>query len=199
MLNLIARFQAPPPDGEEPGYVYYSDLALRIADEGKAGNEALLRFHATADDDRLRAILFALASHPAEASRIRDLLLTYLDDTRPLIVAEAVDGLATLNQRDVTEQVLALQDHPSPYVRGSVLRFMSRLHPREARDLLISALNDPDYIVRENAIDELQDIDATDAVSDLLPLLHDPHPYVRQAAKTAIAGLRDGESDAHST
>jgi vesicle coat complex subunit len=165
-------------------------VALQIAERGQAGNDALIGLLSTADDDRLRAIIFALSSHPGEPMRIRNLLMDYLRDQRPLIVAEAVDGLAALDARDATEQVLALQDHPSPYVRGGVLRFMARLHPDEARELLIDALSDPDYIVRENAIDELQEIDATDALPSLEPLLHDPHPYVRQAAETAVAGLQ---------
>src|SRR5688572_3254851 len=127
--TLIAKFLAPMPDGADSGYAHYSDLALQIAERGQSGSDVLMGLRSTVDDDRLRAIIFALASHPVEPMRLRTLLVAYLGDQRPLIVAEAVDGLAALDTRDAIGQVLALQDHPSPYVRGSVLRFMARLYP----------------------------------------------------------------------
>lgn len=188
--ELIDRFEAPGPGQDKYDYAYYSELAIDIAKQGEAGIDVLLRFFPKANDAQLRAILFALPIYDTDRERLHRLLAQFLDDARPLIAAEAIDGLRYIGAGDVIDQVMDLLHHSSPYVRGSALRYMSRLYPWKAYDLLIKSLQDPDYIVRENAIDELQELDATDAIPMLAPLLHDPHPYVRQAAETALSGLR---------
>ena len=125
--------------------------------------------------------------HPS----LRGILLSYLHDRRPLIVADAVDGLAFLGATDTADAILPLRTHPDPYIRGSVLRFISRLFPKEAPPILLEALQDPHYIVKENAIDELDNLGAIEAIPYIRPFLSDPHPHVVQAAQTAISNLEE--------
>lgn len=193
--ELIARFQSSPVEGEESASVYYPEVALLIGQQGEAGIAFLREEIDRADTERLRAILFALASFQLDAPEFQTRLVSYLQDKRSLIVAEAVDSLCKLGAKDTTNQVLALKEHPSPYVRGSVLRFMRRLHPDKALPLLIEALKDSDFLVRENAADELGELERVEAIPYLCPLLADSHPDVRQAAQTAIEILEESESD----
>ncbi|HBB35862.1 MAG TPA: hypothetical protein DDZ80_02820 [Cyanobacteria bacterium UBA8803] len=184
--ELIDQFQKPLLEQEDELPLYRSELALLIAKQGEKGIVFLLDQIKKADSDRLAGILFALTETPAKYLRLSELLLTYLQDSRPMVISSAIDGLSRLGEKDTLDQVLALREHPSPYVRGSVLRFMARLHPDRALPLLLKALKDPHFIVRENAADELGDLDAVAAIPELHELLVDSHPYVRQAAQTAI-------------
>ena len=188
--RLIERFHAPAPDGQEYAYPYYAEVALLVRQQGRAGIDFLHQAIDGADDDHLRAILFALGQRPRlKGGGLAETLRAFLHDERPLIVAEAVDGLWSQGDKDSAYDVLALREHPSPYVRGAILRFVSHLNPRCAPLLLIGALQDSDPIVRENAIDELHRLGAVETVPHLRPLLRDSHPDVRQAAQTAIEGL----------
>lgn len=193
--ELIARFQDSPLGGEEYASVYYSEVALLIRQKGEAGIAFLWGEMNCADTERLRAILFALTESPVKNQALLDHLVSYLQDERPLIVAEAIDSLCRLGAKDTVEQVLALLQHRSPYVRGSVLRFMRCLHPNKALPLLIEALKDPDFIVRENAADELGELYQVEAIPYLRPLLADSHSDVREAAQTAIEMLEESEND----
>ncbi|MGB3692930.1 MAG: HEAT repeat domain-containing protein, partial [Spirulinaceae cyanobacterium] len=114
------------------------------------------------------------------------LLSQYLRDKRPIIVAEAIDGLTKQNETTAISEVSALLNSQSPYIRNSVLRYLSKLYPEQAFPLLKEALQDPDYLVRENAVDELGELDKPEAIAYLVPLTKDPHPDVRQAVETAI-------------
>jgi len=67
-----------------------------------------------------------------------------------MVVAEAVDGLCRLDEKNAVDRVLVLKEHPSPYVRGSVLRYIARLHPERGFPLLIAALQDSDFIVQRS-------------------------------------------------
>lgn len=198
--ELLARFHAAAPDGEDYAYPFYAEVASLIRKQGKAGVEALLRELDRANADRSRAAIFALTmrprlKHPALWSR----LLPYLEDPRPLIVAEIIDGLWSQRKKDCTYRVLELQQHPSPYVRGSVLRFVSHLTPKCAPLFLVAGLKDADYLVRENAVDELDRLGAVETLPHLRPLLDDEHPDVRQAVATAIENLQWLASDTAST
>ena len=189
--ELIDSFQKPlldekDIDEDDEPFLYYSELALLIKNQGEKGIEFLLAQIQKVDTARLVGILFALTETPLKDLRLSELLLTYLQDSRSMVIAEAIDGLSRLGEKDTVDRVLALLEHPSPYVRGSVLRFMARLHPDRALPLLIQALKDPHFIVRENAADELGDLEAVAAIPELHQLLVDSHPDVRQAAQTAI-------------
>jgi hypothetical protein len=167
LSELMARFHGAPFEGEEYAYTTYSEVALLIRQNGSAGVEFLWNEAQQADTPRLRAILLALTQPPLEEPTIREWLLSFLQDKRPLIVAEAIDSLTRQEEADTVEQVLRLLKDASPYVRGSVLRFMSEFYPERAVPLLIEALNDAHFIVRENAADELGELSELEAVEAL--------------------------------
>lgn len=195
LQELIAHFQGSPLEGEEYADVYYQEVANLIGAQGEVGVAFLQGEIKKADTARLRAILFALTEARLDNPEFRDLLRSYLQDERPMVVMEAVDSLRMLGDKDSFEQVLALVQHPSPYVRGSVLRYMRCLYPNKALPVLIEALKDPDYIVRENAAEELGELYEVEAIPYLRPLLADSHVDVREAAHTAITMLEESESD----
>jgi len=184
--GLAARFRMPPPEGDEYGAAFYSEVASLIAKQGENGIAFLEEQIDEEDTPRMRAIIFALTEPGLQRSLGPERILPFLADARPEIVAAAVDGLRRLRNTALTERVLELLNHPSPYVRGSVLRFLSELNPGTALPLLIEALKDNHFIVRENAADELGDLGSTEALPHLYSLLEDPHPHVRQATLAAI-------------
>ena len=189
LQELITYFQSSPFEGEEYGDIYYQEVASLIGKKGEAGIVFLQGEIEKADTPRLRGILFALTEARLDKPEFRKLLLSYLNDDRQMIVMEAVDSLRILDVKYAVDPVLALLQHSSPYVRGSVLRFMRSLYPNKALPLLIEALKDPDFIVRENAADELGELYEVEAIPYLHQLLRDSHPHVRQAAQTAIEML----------
>lgn len=205
--ELIARLQSPSPEGEEYAAGYYFEVTLEIRKRGKTGNVFLMKQLDQVEPERLRAVIFAL-SFPYEKARsrmqphgeqdqdeLRKRLCMFLADDRQFIVAEAIDGLQWIGEEAAIDQVLALREHPSPYVRGGVLRYLARLYPDQALSHLIEALQDAHYIVRENAVDELGDLFAVQAILHLRPLLTDPHPHVRQATQTALEWLEDADTE----
>lgn len=189
LKELIARFRGLPLEGEEYAVVYYQEVANLIRMKGEAGIAFLQQEITKADSPRLQAILFALTAARFYTPEFRELLLSYLQDERPMIVMEAVDSLRLFGEKNVLDRVFPLLKHPSSYVRGSALRFMRCLYPNKALSLLIEALNDPDPIVRENAADELSELYQIEAIPYLRPLLTDSHPDVQEAAQTAIENL----------
>lgn len=190
--ELGARFWSAPPDGEDYAFAFFSEVALCLRRQGKPGTDFLVNSLDNADEDRLRAILFALSSKPKlRHVEIVRYLISFLRDERSQIVAEAIDGLAGLGIKRAQYDVLGLQHHPSPYVRGAVLRFVSRQTPKCAPLLLIGALGDQHHLVRENAVDELDALGITAAMPQIRPLLDDPYPDVREAARTALDNLAE--------
>jgi hypothetical protein len=200
-LNELIKywFGSPPadeiecytPQGDYVG-LFYEETAGLIAEYGQPGIDFLLKQVTQSDFSRLRAILTTLGNTSPDHNLnpgLGDLFRFYLQDERPLIVAAAIDGLQQQGCQDALNEVLALRNHSSPYVRGSVLRYMSRLYPERSRFLLIEALKDPDFIVRENAVDELDELEATEAIHHIRRLLTDPNMDVQQAAQTAIENL----------
>ena len=192
--ELVQHFRMPPSEGEDYAIAYYQEVAHLIRQKGEAGITFLQQEINRANTAQLQAILFALTETRLNDLALRNLLFSYLKDDRAIIVMEAIDALSRQGEKDAIYSVLALREHPSPYVRSSVLRFMRRLYPDRAFPLLIKALKDPDFIVRENAADELGELDVVEAISDLHPLIEDPHPDVRQAAQTAIEILESLQS-----
>jgi HEAT repeats len=192
LTKLINCFHKNLSAHESDNFTYFGEVALRIRQQGKVGIDFLLEELDKANLDQLRGIILALTfPPPVEHAALRDKLLSYLCDQRPLIVADAVDGLRFLGATDAADAVLPLRTHPDPYVRGSVLRFISHLFPLSAPTVMLEALQDPDYIVRENAIDELDELGVTEAIPYIRPFLSDPHHDVVQAAKTAIRNLEE--------
>lgn len=190
--GLKTCFQSPAPK-EEEATAYYQEVAHLIASRGEEGRQYLARAVDGADQPQLRGIIFGLGEGPDKNPLSRDILFRFLRDERPLIVAEAIDGLRNQGYRDVLDVVLPLYEHPSPYVKGSVLRFVASQDPTRANDLLFKALKDPSFIVRENAADELGELRQQESIELLRPLLEDPHPHVRQAAESAIETIRSAQ------
>lgn len=170
---------------------FYDEVAQYIAALGAPGLSYLKN---VVEEDRmevpqLRAAIWIFGLQDEEDPWYREKLQTLLQDPRELIMAEAVDGLVRIQARDLRENILRLRDHPSPYVRGSVLRYMSELFPKDAPPMLIAALKDPHYIVKENALDELDNLNYYQALPYIRPLLHNQHEDVIQAAETAVENL----------
>ncbi|WP_066425456.1 HEAT repeat domain-containing protein [Anabaena sp. 4-3] len=190
--DLKKSFHSPPLPGEDAA-LYYQEVAHLIKSQDEvAGKNFLLQEINNANTEQLQAILFALTETPLDNSSddtdLFYLLKSYLEDERPLIVMEAIDGLSRLKVREpVKDSILKLRYHLSPYVRSSVLRFMRRLYPQQALSLLVKSLNDPDYIVRETAADELGELDNPEVIPNLQELmLKESHPDVREAAKISL-------------
>lgn len=192
--RLTLLFHGSTPEDEKE--LYLSEVAHQIAAVGKLGIEFLLAQLPDADGSRKLAALAALATYAPNHPELRTVFRSYLGDEQPMAVAEAVDGLALTCDRDSVDEVLALKNHSSPFVRGSVLRYLAKLFPERAKPVLFAALHDPHYIVRENAADELDELDDPEAIPHLRPLIRDPNPDVRQAARTAVANLKERASSA---
>lgn len=194
---LLRLFGESAPDGAEYAASYYEEVATEISQHRPEGLDWLLNalgYSPYPDEDgvRTRAILLAVTqTHLTGGDRFRVeyLLLHYLRDLRPLVVAEAIDGLWRQNIRLEPAEVLALQGDASPDIRASALRYLSHIYPDEARQRLLLALDDKDPIVRETAIDELDWLGEAEAAPSISSLLEDPNPAVREAAETAVANL----------
>ena len=193
--DLCLQFEGESLDGNSYSDLFYQTIIDEIID---FGNEAIayLKHELTTRQNqpsRLRAILFGLGQVCPKTLKDRSdlgkILLPYLNSPFPSIVAETIDSLASLHLVQYTDLVLALNQHQSAYVRGSILRFMAKLHPEKAIPLLLASLESEDAIIRENAIDELDDLDFKGAVPYLSKLINDPDINVRQAAQTALDNL----------
>ncbi len=193
LSELEARFRAPPPDDPEDAdyyQIWYDEVAIAIRERDPEEGARFLRGEvASADPERLTAILLAITWFHERDRGNADLLIEGLEDPNEHVVARSIDGLSWLGDCAGTEQVLALGADPRPWVRGAVLRFASRVVPDRAPALLLDALRDPHYIVRENAIDELDELGYTPALARIEALCADPDPHVRQAALSAIPNL----------
>lgn len=170
------------------------ELAVRLGQSGEPGADFLLQRLPGADAERARAILLGLTAVPTEVlarrkERFGKVLREHLQDERPLVVAEAIDGLRLLGFKEAMPDVAPLLQHASPYVAGSVLRFLSRHDPVQAHPLLLAALDSPEPLVRQNAIDELEELACVEALPRLRTLVADRDELVRQAAQTAVAHL----------
>jgi hypothetical protein len=181
--------------GEEAAF-WLDEVAFRIARNGTAGIRFLLESIPTADEYRLHSILVGLSSNPSKLpSDLQNeswgVGCYYLNDARPMIIAQAVDLLSLRGCTAAHDGVLKLCHHSSPFVVGSVLRYMSRLFPEEALPLLEEALASHEPIVRQNAIDELDDLNYVKALPAIKRLTKDNDRDVRQAARTAVKNLEE--------
>jgi hypothetical protein len=197
--DIMTRFLDPDgtadvPEDERPFWL--EEAAVRLVRSGPAGLAFLLHCIPRVDEPRLRAILLALSFLSQSVlernrSKLRDLLLSFLNDRRPMVVAGAVDTLRVLDGTDLIDRVLPLVRHRSPYVVGSALRFLSRNSPEQARPILLKALESDQPIIRQNAVDELDELNDVKALPRLRRLLADEDADVRRAAQTAVANLEE--------
>ncbi|MEA2597565.1 MAG: hypothetical protein QOF01_4034 [Thermomicrobiales bacterium] len=192
--DLVDRFGAPPAVDDAYANAYFEELAFTLRDR-PGGIDYLAGLIASADENRLRAIILTLSTPPLRMAGLADSLRSLLHGDRPFVVAAAIDGLAQIAGDHDLDQIVALHDHPSPYVRGSVLRYLTTVGAPTAPARLRAALGDPHHVVRAAAIDGLDDLEQLDTVPSLLALLGDSHPHVRQAAQTAIEHLHWARHD----
>ena len=88
--KLIACFQKTVPEDESDS-IYFDEVALLIRQQSKAGIDFLFGELDRANLDQLRGIILALTfPPPVEHPSLRGILLSYLHDRRPLIVADPV-------------------------------------------------------------------------------------------------------------
>ncbi len=198
-IELLTQFMGDslPRVPREEYEFRVQELAVAIAQVSREGADSLLAFAPYADELRLRAILLAMTCVNEKLSeeqheKICALARQLLTDTRPMVVAEAIDTLTKLGCRRVRQLIAALRRHASPYVQGSVLRYFARRHPKEAVPLLERALNSREPVVRQNAVDELDEMNHIPALAKIKRLLRDPDKDVRQAARTAVAHFENG-------
>ena len=193
--DLSRQFEGDSPDGESYSDFFYQKIVDEIVNFGNQGIAYLKHELITQQNhpSRLRAILFGLGQISPKTLKERNdlnkILLNYLNNPFPHVVSEAIDSLAALHLVQSTDRVLSLNQHDSPYVRGSILRFMAKLHPDKAIPLLLESLESKDAIVRENAIDELDELNIKEAIPYLSKLVNDSDTNVRQAAQTALENL----------
>jgi hypothetical protein len=201
--ELVEGFRTGPrpedrvPEEEEPFWL--EEAAIGIARSGERGLDCLLQEVPGADEPRLLAILLALSFVPQGAleqgrGRIRDALVSFIRDPRPLVAANAIDTLRCLNYAEVGQDLLPLLRDKSPYVVGSVLRYLRRHDPGVAGPILLDALDSPEPIIRQNAIDELDDLNSVEALPRIRRLLNDADDNVRQAAQSAVRNLEQLQS-----
>ena len=191
---LIERFQSQPLEGKEYASGYYMEIAERICEYGEEGVGFLKQQLSNPNVARVRAVLFALSVKKLRPDTL-PVLMSALNDRRPLVVAEDIDGLRHNGYQEAMEQIVLLISHPSPYVAGAALRFVSAFDRDQAIPLLLNTLKHPHFVLRENACDELGNLEVIEAIPDLTRLLNDPHPYVRQAAQTALEELRSAQKE----
>jgi hypothetical protein len=187
--DLVRRFHGRDPDNAGSTTVFYDEVASRIRDFGEQGILFLLAQIGTADSTREQAILLALGSVKSPLFDHKSLFIPYLSDTRPLIVAQAIEGLKKHGEKEAMEYVIPLLHHTSPFVIGACLRFVGRFDPTNAIPILIESLKSPYPIVRSIAVDELDNLGVVAAIPQLLCLLNDPDSNVREATQSALGSL----------
>src|SRR5690242_14094567 len=87
--ELIEKFKGPPKDGRKYAVLYYQEVAQLIREKGLPGINFLLDYINKATVSRLRGIIFALSDPNLRYTAIKDLLISFLHDPRPMIVADA--------------------------------------------------------------------------------------------------------------
>jgi len=187
--EMQARFDGPPVDGADSAATYYTEIAEQL---GVLGELTFLWDRVGGGDEpHLRALVFALSRHEKDSARVRRWLVGLLAERRGAVLADVIDGLARVHEREVDDNVLRHGQDPSEYVRGAVLRYARNAVPERAFALLSAAAADPHFIVRENVADELAALRDPRGRAVLEGLKTDAHPHVRQAATSALAELDD--------
>jgi HEAT repeat protein len=174
IADLVSPFGGPPHhERRERALAFLLDHAERayprllatIAAAGRTGPAAVLRalplFGRAESIPVLRDVLLeasdatvpiaadALATHPGAAAE--DVLITALDDARPIVIAAAADAL---HQRGAARACAALRrrmSHSDPDVRLAVLRAAGALKCLTPQELADVAARDDDETVRRHA------------------------------------------------
>ncbi len=83
----------------------------------------------------------------------------FLSDKSPEVVVTGLKAISNLNITGQTSAVLALQNHPSPAVRSSVLEVLSNLNYNQMAPVIEKGMLDKDADVRTTAIGMLSQLD----------------------------------------
>ncbi|MEQ9220707.1 MAG: PQQ-dependent sugar dehydrogenase [Cyclobacteriaceae bacterium] len=83
----------------------------------------------------------------------------FLSDKSPEVVVAGLKAISNLNITGQTSAVLALQNHPSPAVRSSVLEVLSNLNYNQMAPVIEKGMLDKDADVRTTAIGMLSQLD----------------------------------------
>src|SRR5262249_44442076 len=151
-------FEGTPPAGElDDPMLYYPDVAVRLAEEGHTGMEYLESALADADPFRAWAAIIGVGRSP-DVAHYEPKIVSLLDDTRPLVVAGAIDYLTGHNLAGHLNDVAALVDDPDVAVATAALRHLAVVHPNVAERWLRPALRHPDPRLRWQALDGFEDI-----------------------------------------
>src|SRR5712692_2913083 len=123
--ELKKRLLSPCPDGDEYAVCYYQEVAYMICKQEDAGIQFLRQQLSNPEENRVRAALFALGTAKARPDTV-SLLVSYLADRRPMILAEAMDGLTHHGYREAIERIVPfILESSDPYVIGAALRYVS--------------------------------------------------------------------------
>jgi HEAT repeat protein len=196
--DLIALFRDPYLDGDDGAVMYYDEVGLAIRRWGDQGDAFLRALLPGTDEGHTRSILFALSCPPLPTPPVKSIILPYLHDVRPSVVASAIEALAPFAEAGDNAEVLQHATNESPYVRGSVLRYLAFTRKQGAAPFLIEALEDSHPVVIRTAIDALGDQCVTDALPALLRFLDDADPDTRDAASLSVEHLKICSDDNHS-
>ena len=167
---------------------FYDTIAYNIA---QFWPEYLLENIDSMDRFRKRSSIFGLGNSRKKTTSILGKIKSYLTAENPLLVAEAIDALKQLKEKELWNKIKSFLDHESPYVRGAVMRFAHFALGEESFDFLVSCLSDEHPIGIQNAIDELDDMGNPAAIEHIKPFIDHEDKDVRSAANYAVESLKD--------
>jgi len=104
------------------------------------------------DEQTRREVVLALSAQPAEGAV--DILEGMLDDPDAVVVASALDVLATRlgwDSQRLLQLVRGTLKHPLPEVRLHAVMMLDRFRPEDARQAALEAARDRDFEVRRSA------------------------------------------------
>ena len=192
--QMRLAFLGEDPDRDDYDYelgVYYEELVLRMIKLNES--ESMSYFLSNVrewDFPRLRGVIAGCGLLNKDSRVVKRLLYKSLVDSRPLIVAEAIESLTELGECEAIDHINQLKFHKDPYIRSSTIRYYSKLFPKYAIEIVLKGLLDESAIVRMSAVDEVGELtilESRELIYDLL--LNDPDRDVREAAKTTCADL----------
>jgi len=177
------------------------DFYFRLAQNISQADADYLPMHLQEySGSRLRGAVFGIGLSPQKDEKQRNLLLSLLSHSDPLIVAEAIDSLSRADYGIFWPRIEPLLRHESPYVIGAALRYAHFALPAEkAFIILTDALKNTDSIVRQNALDELGDLGDKRALEFIRPYCDDSDSDVKQAANTAYETIIDVSKEPESS
>ncbi|AJQ97851.1 HEAT repeat domain-containing protein [Gynuella sunshinyii] len=138
---------------------FYDVIAYQISQQAP---EYLIQNIQNFSGSQLRGAIFGLGFTVVGSD---ELLLPFLTHGDPLVISSALDSLVRLNIQLKLDDLVFLQNHKSPYVRGAALRYLKVILPiDEIYRRLLEASKDDDAIVRQNVADELSELGLKEAI-----------------------------------